>query len=113
MSGGQHGDNVELVKREDPLEHDAIHGWFNLTYANYMTLPRSVLQSMPDEWQSSFVGLLRELEEQYGGLDWPDYTVSCRSGGRFIKDPIPHYNRGRTRVEPKPYRWGDSGSTAD
>lgn len=97
---------MTVVRREDPLEWEAIHGWFNLTYANYLVLPRSVLQSMSDEWQSSFVALLGELDQQYGGLDWPDYTVNARHGGRFIKDPIPHYNRGRTRVEPKPYDWG-------
>lgn len=84
-------------------EREAIHAWFNLTYANYLTLPRSVLQSMPDEWQTKFVALLEEMEQVYGGLDWPDYIVTARSNGRFIKDPIPHYNRGRTRVEPCPW----------
>lgn len=99
-------------------EHDAIHTWFNLTYANYLVLPRSVLQSMPDEWQSSFVGLLEELSATYGGLDWPDYTVNARQphGGRFMKDPIPHYNRGRTRIDPCPPSWarptrGESGGS--
>lgn len=80
---------------------DDIHGWFSLTYANYLCLPRSVLQSMPGEWQERFVGMLNELEARYGHLDWPEYTVSARKNGKFIKDPIPHYNRGRTYVEPK------------
>lgn len=31
-------------------EPEPIHLWFNLTYANYLCLPRSVLQSMPQEW---------------------------------------------------------------
>lgn len=95
-----------MTQSGDPA-HDDIHTWFNLTYANYLVLPRSVLQSMPDEWQSSFVGLLEELSAAYGGLDWPDYTVNARQphGGRFMKDPIPHYNRGRTRIPPCPPSW--------
>lgn len=83
---------------------EPIHTWFELTYANYLCLPRSVLQSMPVEWQRSFTALLREMSALYAGLDWPSYRVSAvdQSTGRFIQDPIPHYNRGRTHVEPCP-----------
>ncbi len=47
----------------DPvLEHtDDVHTWFGLTYANYLVLPRTLLQSMPLAWQARFVALLREL----------------------------------------------------
>lgn len=105
VCGSLRDDPWHLSRRADPVEWEAIHGWFNLTYANYLVLPRSVLQSMPPEWQSSFVALLKELEAAYGGLEWPDYSVNARRGGRFVKDPIPHYNRGRTRVEPCPPSW--------
>jgi hypothetical protein len=82
-------------------DFEAIHTWFSLTYANYLCLPRSVLQSMPDEWQKNFVELLEEMDESYGDLDWPRYRViAIGNDGRFIKDPIPHYNRGRTKIEP-------------
>lgn len=85
-----------------PDETEAIHGWFGLTYANYLVLPRSVLQSMPDEWQQRFVACLEEMGTAYGHLGWPEYNVNARGdGGRFIADPIPHYNRGRTRIEAK------------
>lgn len=96
-----------MADGEDASPPMDIHTWFGLTYANYLVLPRSVLQSMPEEWQHSLVALLEEMQGQYGGLDWPDYSVSARQphGGRFIKDPIPHYNRGRTRVEPCPFTW--------
>lgn len=81
-----------------------IHTWFNLTYANYLVLPRSVLQSMPEEWQHRFVECLNELDQAFGHLEWPSrYAVSVRrSDGRFARDPIPHYNRGRTRLTPAP-----------
>jgi hypothetical protein len=83
-------------------EEDHVHLWFGLTYASYLTLPRSVLQSMPDEWQERFVAMLRELDEAYGHLDWPAYRVSAvdRSTGKFIRDPIPPYCRGRTYIPP-------------
>lgn len=100
-----HGNAGEVrLWPHDYVEHEAIHRWFNLTYANYLVLPRAVLQSMPDEWQVRMVQLLEEAHELYGGLDWPDYHVQVRDGrGRFTNDPIPHYNRGRTRIEPTPY----------
>lgn len=65
----------ELRGLERAEEHEAIHVWFELTYANYLVLPRSVLQSMPDEWQQRFVGALREMEDAFGHLDWPSYRV--------------------------------------
>lgn len=79
-----------------------IHTWFSLTYANYLVLPRAVLQSMPDEWQHRFVECLQEMERAFYHLDWPTYMVTARdsSNGRFKRDPIPHYWRGRTRIEP-------------
>lgn len=80
-------------------ESEPIHLWFGLTYANYMALPRSVLQSMPREWQQAFCDLLEDLDDAFGYLDWPKYRVSAvNNQGRFIRDPIPHYDRGRTRV---------------
>lgn len=81
-----------------------IHAWFGLTYANYLVLPRSVLQSMPEEWQHRFTAMVDEAHDTFPDLDWPSYRVSAvdRSTGRFVRDPIPHYNRGRTRLEARP-----------
>lgn len=79
-----------------------IHTFFGLTYANYLVLPRTLLQSMPEEWQHRFVDCLRELENAFWQTAQADrYMVTARdSNGRFIKDPIPHYNRGRTYIAP-------------
>lgn len=84
--------------QDDP---EPIHLWFGLTYANYLVIPRSVLQSMPQPWQAGFCELLGEMHEAFGHLDWPGYRVNAvdRSTGRFKRDPIPHYNRGRTRLD--------------
>lgn len=47
------------------IETDAIHLHFGLTYANYLVLPRTLLQSMDDEWQTGFVALLDRLNEAF------------------------------------------------
>ncbi|MFJ5644097.1 hypothetical protein [Streptomyces sp. NPDC093223] len=148
-----------------PTETDAIHRQFGLTYANYLVMPRTLLQSMDDAWQTEFVALLRrfneafahvpqakgykveaatehevsELDEQQraqlgitedwyrgetppegltdaGLLEWeaehedPEGPVYYRDGqeidgGELVMlpavDPVPHYQRGRTYIEPK------------
>src|ERR1700737_46041 len=59
-----------------------IHDHFGLSYANYLVLPRTLLQSMPEPWQARFVGMLEELNEAF--RDVPQartYTV--------ISDPDP------------------------
>lgn len=42
---------------------DAVHAWFELSYASYLVWPRSVMQQMPAEWQQRFVALAKELED--------------------------------------------------
>lgn len=81
----------------------AVHLWFGLTYSNYQVLPRTLLQSMPLEWQERFVGCLEELQAAFWHVEQADqFWVRAKDGsGRFITDPVPHYNRGRTFVQPR------------
>lgn len=69
-----------------------IHTWFNLSYASYFVMPRSVLQAMPEDWQHRFTALVNECNDT---LDWGEdkrYTVLCRAEtGRFVPDPLRHY----------------------
>ena len=131
------------------VEHDAIHKHFGLSYANYLVLPRTLLQSMPDEWQAELVALLKLMEEAFAHVPQADvYDVTAGKedllrdmteselyaagvevsgdddlghgpdtkyhrisdgeeldgdsyGFRPGKDPVPHYNRGRARIEPR------------
>ena len=50
-----------------PYVEDSIHQFFGLSYAEYLVLPRSVLQSMPAVWQRRFVDCLMELDAT---IDW-------------------------------------------
>lgn len=93
-------------------DSEPIHSWFELSYAQYLTVPRSVLQSMPVEWQRRFVACLEEMDR---AIDWrPDhgrYRVELRlevekfdggvyerGWGRLIADPLRDYERGRRRL---------------
>jgi hypothetical protein len=82
---------------------EPIHEWFELSYANYLTIPRTALQSMPVNWQERFVKCLEELDEK---LDWrPEtgrYFVTLRDDqGRYQHDPLCDYQRGRRKMELK------------
>jgi hypothetical protein len=87
------------------MMNDPIHEWFELSYAQYLTVPRSVLQSMSVEWQERFSQCLRELDDM---IDWRPaegrYWVQLKDDrGRFVHDHLMDYERGRRVV---PYRLG-------
>ncbi len=80
--------------------HEPIHEWFELSYAQYLTIPRSVLQSMPAAWQARFVACLEELDAT---IDWRPpsgrYWVQLKNNeGRYQVDPLMDYERGRRRI---------------
>lgn len=84
-------------------DDEPVHLWFSLSYANYLVLHRSLMQSMPAEWQRRMVRCLFELDDAFRHVDKPDsFLVQARndSSGKFVKDPIPPYNRGRTFIQP-------------
>ena len=96
------GSRVYLLK--------SVHHWFELSYAHYLVIPRSVLQAMPDEWQDRFVGCLEELDDM---IDWRPknacYYVDLHqlddSGerGKKIRDPFLPYRH------PDSTPWKDKG----
>lgn len=55
---------TDLNKTESqPVDDEPIHGWFGLSYSSYLVVPRTLLQSMPADWQAAFVDLLDEMNE--------------------------------------------------
>jgi hypothetical protein len=75
---------------------DALADWFELSYAQFLTVPRLVLQSMPMEWQIKMAALLREMDETF---DWRPkegrYWVRLKdAGGRFSAAPLDDYRHG-------------------
>lgn len=70
-----------------------VHSWFQLSYSNYLVIPRAILQAMPVEWQKRFVTCLDEARAACAPLNLNDrYTVLLRGpNGRFEDDPYADY----------------------
>ncbi len=98
------------TKKVSPIEnshgegHERLHEWFGLSYANYLTIPRAVLQSLPDQLQGRLAEVLEKMDAvcMEHHLHWPGrdtvIEVRLRRNGKFIKDPLADYERGRRRV---------------
>jgi hypothetical protein len=91
---------------ECPEHGTDIHTFFELSYANYLVLHRSVLQSMPTRWQVRFVKMLEEMAVALveAGIEVPDQceVIWRDENNKVVLDPIPHYNRGRTTLFGEP-----------
>ena len=72
------------------VKQDAVNGWFGLSYANYLTVPRVLLEEMPDEWQNRFVALMDEMRQAF--VNDVTYEVRLRDErGRYRADPLASY----------------------
>jgi hypothetical protein len=85
---------TKITESQDILiEETPINDWFELSYAQYLTIPRSVLQSMPIEWQRTFTKCLDDLDET---IDWRPttgrYWVKLKDEkGRYVHDQLMDY----------------------
>ena len=78
-----------------------IHGWFELSYAQFLTVPRLVMEAMPHEWQCKMADLLSEMDETF---DWRPkegrYWVKLKnSQGRYTHAPLNDYRYGQREIE--------------
>ncbi len=87
------------------LRHQGpVHGWFSLSYGNYLVVQRSLLQEMPLEWQERFVACLEEMEKVFDYEQIPaEFWIRACDGKRFVTDPFRDYRRG-----PAPPRRADT-----
>lgn len=67
--------------------HDALWGWFGLSYAAFLTLPRVLLHEMPDEWQQKMADLLSELDEAFPNTPDVGFSVRATRHGKLVKMP--------------------------
>lgn len=82
-----------LDKKRENYVDCPINSWFGLSYAQYLTIPRSVLQAMPYSWRKLFSSLLSALDDS---IDWRPksgcYWVRLKDAkGRFAKDKFMDY----------------------
>lgn len=78
-----------------------ISEWFELSYAQFLTIPRLVMEAMPLEWQEKMASLLHELDETF---DWRPgegrYWVRLRNdNGQFSSPPLWNYRHGHLEVD--------------
>lgn len=86
--------------------HTPIHNFFGLSYASYLVIPRSILQSCTPEAQQKLCDALEEVyKETKAHMDdpWPyEATISVQLRdvvtGRLKKDDLADYQRGRRRL---------------
>lgn len=73
----------------DRSGHSALWGWFGLSYASFLTLPRVLMHEMPDEWQAKMAALLREYDETFPGVYQLDLSpsVAFKRNNRFTHVP--------------------------
>lgn len=82
------------VGTDGPIIQKDIHQWFELSRSQYLTVPRSIMQAMPAEWQVKMVESLEELDEKF---KWRpvsgDYLVRLKNDkGHYLTDPLAEYN---------------------
>ena len=70
--------------------------WFGLSYSSFLTVPRVLMEAMPDEWQGKMAALLNEYENTFPNRpDGMGSRVQITQDGKLIKTPewILNYRR--------------------
>lgn len=82
---------------------EPVHNYFGLSYCEYAVQTRTILQSMPLEWQQRFIACLEELDAASADLSSRPYmySVKLHQERGETTDPYADYERGRRRVELK------------
>lgn len=55
-----------MNEKKLPERGDGYHelwGWFGLSYASFLVMPRVLMHEMPDEWQAKMAELLHQYDE--------------------------------------------------
>jgi hypothetical protein len=66
---------------------DRLSRWFGLSYASWLTLPRVLLEDMPDKWQEKMAALLEQMDERYPNAPDIGYRVQATRNGKMVKMP--------------------------
>lgn len=90
------GSSDEIPTCDEMAGETLLSRWFGLSYAQFLTVPRLVMEAMPPAWQARMAKLLDELD---GTFDWRPkegaYWVRLRDDkGRFSDPDLCDYRRG-------------------
>jgi len=67
--------------------HHKLSCWFGLSYASFLTMPRVLMEAMPDEWQGKMADLLDEADEEFYNFPGFKYRVQRVEGNRLASFP--------------------------
>lgn len=70
--------------------YERLWGWFSLSYASWLTLPRVMMHEMPDDWQAKMAALMNEWDATWTKV--PDdvslnTSVCVKNGNRYTRMP--------------------------
>lgn len=57
--------------------YQRLWGWFGLSRASFLTLPRVLMHEMSDEWQGKMTDLLEEYDESFPNQPEMGTRVQC------------------------------------
>jgi hypothetical protein len=72
------------------INNDRLHTWFGLSRASFLTLPRVLMQEMPNEWQEKMAELLEQYEETFNTSEIGVHgtkVMAVDESNKFIKMP--------------------------
>lgn len=75
------------LDRLEPSGYDDLWSWFGMSYSSWLTLPRSLMHAMPDDWQKQMAGLLGQWDAAWNTAHLPPPYVSAREGAKFTRWP--------------------------
>lgn len=68
--------------------NDDLWGWWSITRASFLILPRVVLHEMPDKWQNKTAELLSEFNEWFPGWKSEEYRAyGVDDSNKMVKIP--------------------------
>jgi hypothetical protein len=79
--------------------HDRLWGWFGLSRAAFLTLPRVLMHQMPDDWQRQMAALLEEYNATFTNLPDIGATVRATRDGKLVPMPDVYTNYRHPRRE--------------
>lgn len=66
---------------------DDLQCWFGLSYASWLTMPRVLMEAMPEQWQSQMAELLYQYDSAFPNQPDIGTRVQITKDGKLIKTP--------------------------
>lgn len=80
--------NVPWPEARSPQGSERLSCWFGLTYASWLTMPRVLMEDMPEEWQGKMAALLEEWDATWDTGCYGGTRVMLTQHGQYAKmDP--------------------------